>query len=139
MLYKPQGAFGFLIRLKTWHRVAHVEMYLGNGISTASRDGKGVDRYPVRDTELIFVLRPKTPLDMTKVSDFVDRWVGTPYGWLDLFNFMGFAVDRKGIVCSPYITRALRAGGCPIFNDEDPNLVAPFEFLESELLTKTYQ
>lgn len=136
LLYKPSSVFGWLIRVKTWHPVSHVEMYLGEGISAASRDGQGVARYPFRTDGLIHILRPNVPLDLSKVSAYVDAMNGTPYGWYDLANFAGFNVNAKGIVCSPFVTNALRAGGVKIFNDEPANDIAPFQFLTSELLTE---
>jgi hypothetical protein len=59
LLYKPKGLFGWLIRVKTWHKIAHVECYVGDGLSVASRDGKGVGKYPLRSSELAVVCRPK--------------------------------------------------------------------------------
>ena len=40
MLYRPSGVFGWLIRVKTWHPISHVEVHCGGGQSFASRDGK---------------------------------------------------------------------------------------------------
>lgn len=136
LLYKPKGFFGWVIRLKTWHPIAHVEVYMGDGTSAASRDGQGVGRYPWRNTELAYVLRPGVPFDVGKANAYIDSMVGTRYGWWDLLNFTGWKVDTKGIVCSPFATELLRAAGVPVFNDEASNLIAPFEFLESELLSK---
>lgn len=138
LLYKPSGIFGKLISLKTWHPIAHVELYLGNGLSSASRDGKGVNFYPWRDTELVAVMRPKAPFvfDATRAKVFTSNWLGTPYGWLDLLNFVGITKDTKGVVCSPWVTMVLRDNGLPIFNADPPNLIAPFQFLDSELLER---
>lgn len=136
MLYSPKGVFGWFIRIKTWHPVAHVEIYMGGCQSAASRDGQGVGRYPWRDTELLHVLRPNVPFDLVKANAYVDLMNGTPYGWWDLLNFSGWHVDTKGIVCSPFATLLLRAANIPVFNDEDPNVIAPFQFLTSEYLTK---
>lgn len=139
LLYKPTGAFGWIIRLKTWHPVGHVEVFMGNCQSTASRDGIGAAFYPWREKDLLHVLRLNVPFDIVGADRYARKMIGTPYGWLDLLHFSGFwNKDTPGIVCSPYVTNVLRAGGVPIFNDEDANDVAPFQFLTSELLTKVY-
>lgn len=136
LLYKPASFFGWLIRLKTWHPIAHCEIYCGNGVSAASRDGLGVNVYPWRNTELVAVLRPTVPFNYPKAFAYITSMIGTPYGWLDLLNFIGIPTDRGGIICSAFVTNVLRAGGVQIFNDEPANLIAPFEFLDSELLSK---
>lgn len=138
LLYKPVGIFGKLIALKTWHPIAHVELYLGKGISSASRDGQGVNFYPWRDTDIAAVMRPKAPFifDATRAKLLTRLWVGTPYGWWDLLNFAGVSADSKGIVCSPWVTTVLRDNGLQVFNVDPPNLIAPFQFLDSELLER---
>lgn len=136
LLYRPKGIFGYLIRVKTWHRISHVEVYLGSGLSSASRDGQGVNLYPLRLSELAYVLRPKPGLqfDAIRAHDFTANHAGTPYGWADLLDFAGFHVDTKGVVCSPWAAMVLRDNGWPIFDGEPPNLIAPFQFKTSELL-----
>jgi cell wall-associated NlpC family hydrolase len=128
LLYAPKGVFGWIISVKTWHRIAHVECYIGAGFSVASRDGLGVGKYPVRDSELALVCRPLQPFDLPRAMKWFERQKGTPYGWADLLQFAGMNVDATGIVCSPFITRFLRNGGLDPFNGEDSIKVAPFEF-----------
>jgi cell wall-associated NlpC family hydrolase len=139
LLYRPKGVFGWIIRLKTWHPIAHVEIYLGNQQSAASRDGVGVGLYPLRLEGLAHVVRPKLPFDAAKALAFTEGMKGTPYGWLDLLNFGSISIDTKGIVCSPFVTLLLRDNGIPVFGDEPANLVAPFQFLTSELLSDVTQ
>jgi len=134
LLYKPKGLYGWLIRVKTWHPIAHVEIDMGDGMSAASRDGKGPGYYPNRFTDLAYVLRPRVPFDLAAAKRYVDSTIGLPYGWADLLNFIGVTIDARGIVCSPFATEVLRAGGVPVFNSERSNLIAPFQFLDSELL-----
>lgn len=128
LLYKPQGIFGWIIRVKTWHSVSHCEVYTGDGFSVASRDGLGVNKYPWRNTELAAVCRPVQPFDLFKALVWFQKQKGTPYGWMDLLQFAGLNVDSKGIVCSPFVTRFLRAGGLDPFNGEQAELIAPFQF-----------
>jgi cell wall-associated NlpC family hydrolase len=129
LLYRPKGVFGRIISVKTWHNISHVEVYAGDGMSFASRDGIGVDLYPWRNTELAYVLRPTVPVDATKAFAYARSMKGTPYGWLDLLAFVGLNVDFKGIVCSAFATEIYRKGGWHIFPTDLANDVAPFEFI----------
>jgi hypothetical protein len=134
LLYRPKGVYGWVIRVHTGHAIAHVEIAMSPTQSAASRDGKGVGYYPTRTTELAAVLRPKVPFDLKAATTYVDSMVGTPYGWVDLLNFVSLSIDTKGIVCSPFVTNVLRAGGVQVFNTAPANSIAPFEFADSELL-----
>lgn len=129
LLYKPKGIFGRIIQLKTWHSISHCEVYDGEGCSWASRDGKGVARYPWRDTELIYVLRPAKPLNMPFAREWARGMTGTPYGWFDLLAFVGVHKDFNGIICSAFLTKFYRMAGWNIFPTDDAKAVAPFEFL----------
>jgi hypothetical protein len=139
LLYSPKGLFGWIIRIKTWHKVAHCEVYIGGQESVASRDGIGVGRYPLRAAQLVTVCRMKPdairdraglilPFNMPKAMRWFASMKGTPYGWSDLIQFAGFNVDGWGIVCSPFVARFLRNGGLDPFNGEDPLKIAPFQF-----------
>lgn len=139
LLYAPRGFYGWIIRLKTWHRVSHCEIVIGQHYVAASRDGIGVGKYPLRTDGLIAVLRPKVPFDLPAAARYIESMLGTPYGWGDLLAFFGASKDYQGIVCSPFVTEALRAGGVPVFNHEPANAVAPFMFLDSELLLDVTQ
>ncbi len=130
LLYRPAGSFGWLISIKTWHRISHVEVYDGGRQSVASRDGLGVGRYPLRLSELAYILRPTVPLDLTAAGKWFDSVKGQPYGWLDLADFFGLPVDGPGMVCSPFATSYLRAAGWSIFPADPPEKIAPFQFLD---------
>lgn len=130
LLYRPKGLFGQIIGIKTWHEIAHVEIYDGLHQSLASRDGLGVDRYSVRLSELAYVLRPKHPLDIGAGRRYFYKMKGTSYGWLDLLNFVGLPINAPGIVCSPFAAGFLRACGWPVFPADPIERVAPFQFLD---------
>lgn len=130
LLYRPKGIFGRIIQIKTWHRISHVEIYAGQRLSYASRDGVGVDVYPYRLTELAYVLRPVPKLDLVKMQAYAVSMKGTPYGWADLLDFADLDVDRKGIICSAYATELLRAGGWNVFPADPSRKIAPFQFLD---------
>ncbi len=132
LLYKPKprSLFGWLISLKTWHKISHCECYTGAGFSVASRDGIGVGKYPLRATELAMVCRPKPEilLNWTKAWLWFEKQKGTPYGWADLGQFFGLNMDADGIVCSPFLARFVRVLGYDPFNGEDASRIAPFQF-----------
>jgi hypothetical protein len=128
LLYSATGLYGRIIAIKTWHTVAHVECYVGNGQSVASRNGIGTGRYPLRLTDLWTLCRPRQPFDCAKALTWFTAQPHRPYGWIDLLQFIGVDVHRPGIVCSPFVTEFLRAGDLDPFNGEDADKVAPFEF-----------
>jgi uncharacterized protein YycO len=129
MLYRPSGVFGWAIRFHTGQPISHVEVYLGNKHSVASRDGKGVAVYDVRMDRLAYVLRPTRAIDVLAGWRWCIRELGQPYGWLDLAQFFGFNVNAKGIVCSPFATKFLRACGLPVFGDVQAEKITPCDFI----------
>lgn len=128
LLYRANGFFGRLIALKTWHPISHVEVYVGNQQSVASRDGQGTGLYPLRLTELERVCRPIVPFDLAAGLAWFHSTPHRSYGWADLLQFVGMNVDTKGVVCSPFATEFERRCGIDPFNGEDPNKIAPFQF-----------
>lgn len=131
LLYGATGFFGRVIALKTWHPIAHVECYIGNGLSVASRDGIGTGIYPVRTAGLVMICRPKVPLDVDRALALFTAVPHRPYGWIDLLQFVGLNINTPGIVCSPCITEFLRDGGLDPFNGEPAERIAPFQFMTS--------
>lgn len=136
LLYKPRGLFGRIIAVKTWHSIAHVELYRGDGYSLASRDGVGVGRYPVRASDLAMVMRPEDPLDFAKGDAWFETVKGQPYGWLDLLAFVGLSTDGRGMVCSPFVAEYYHQCGLDAFNGEEPRKIAPFQFALATCFTK---
>lgn len=136
LLYKPKKSsiFGWLISIKTWHKISHCEVYVGDGLSAASRDGLGVDIYPVRLSELVEVYRPKSEykFDINKALIwFMTKAKGQKYDWVGLLRFTWGQpyVDGDGNnkqFCSEFLTRFYRAGGMDPFNGEDADAIAPF-------------
>lgn len=135
MLYKPgaRSFFGWLIRIKTWHAISHVEVYVGDGKSFASRDGIGTNIYPMRLSDLVLVRKPNLPFNIAKALAGFYRTGHQPYGWLDLLQFMGAPVDAKGVVCSPAATDFIRDGDVPVFGREPSIKIAPMQLALTEL------
>lgn len=135
LLYRAKGLYGRIIALKTWHPIAHTEVYVGNGQSVASRDGIGTGLYPLRQTELAMVCRPIPPIDLEAGMRWFESQPHRPYGWMDLLQFIGFDIETFGVVCSPYSTLFVRSFMPDPFNGEPAYKIAPFEFLLSNCFT----
>lgn len=141
LLYKAKGLFGWIISIKTWSDVAHIEVYMGDfgggPTSFASRDGKGVSAYPLRRSELVYVLRPNAPLNLIKGTQwFMNTAQGQKYDWLGLLRFAWRAkvVPEKynnKMFCSEFVTRFDRHCEFDPFNGYDADAIAPSEFLKS--------
>lgn len=135
LLYAAKGLYGRVIALKTWHPIAHVECFVGNGLSVASRDGIGTGTYPLRTDDLVMVCRSKLPLDLDRAKALFAERRHRPYGWVDLLQFAGVNIDTPGIVCSPFVTEFLRDALLDPFNGEPCEKIAPFQFLTSPVFT----
>jgi hypothetical protein len=153
MIYRPRGFFGNLIALKTWNKTAaHVEVYIGDSQSVASRDGKGVHVYPNRFSELAWLLRVK-PHHRREFDEYKAlSWLrtvdpktghsplGQGYDWKGILVFT-LAVKQGAVdkmFCSEFWTRFMRAGGLEPFQSHldgtpttDADAVAPATILLS--------
>jgi hypothetical protein len=136
LLYKAKGLFGWVIAARTWHMIAHCECFVGDGKSVASRDGIGVGLYPLRLDGLCVILRPKEPVLLKNAMDvFYRKYRGQGYDWLGLLRFAWRTpVDPKirfnnEQFCSEFLTRFDRDMGLKdLFNGEDADAIAPFQF-----------
>lgn len=150
LLYAPKGFFGWLISIKTWHAIAHCEAYLGPNDGTgeresvASRDGQGVQIYPLRTSEIARVLRPTVPFDQDRALAWFNQSAkGQRYDWLGLLRFawrakvVPDAKDNKQF-CSEFLTRYYRSGGLDPFNGEDADAIPPFMFTLSPFFAEVW-
>ena len=139
LLYRPKkgSIFGHLIAIKTWSAISHCEVYLGGGKSAASRDGVGVGRYPVRASELAYVLRPLAPpLDWSAYAAWFKTVDGSGYDFFGLLRFVWMKSigtgDNGKMFCSEFCVRAYRMLGMEPFTAVvDADAVAPCNFLLS--------
>jgi len=129
LLYDSGSLVDWLIKFRTWSDVAHVEIYLDNYESTASRNGLGVDIYPVRYEGLRYIRRLQVPFDRIAARKFAIKMRGTPYGYGDLARFYLLNIPTKGLICSQYGDLLLRAGSVVAFyEDYPPGAVSPRDY-----------
>lgn len=134
LLYRPESLMGWLIALKTWHRVSHVEIYSGALESVASRDGEGVNEYEFRWNGLTRVMRPRAAFAFGAAMQWFATVVGQDYDWKGLLCF--YLAVRQGakdrMFCSEFATRFYRAGGLEPFQpDTDADHVAPGQYADN--------
>jgi hypothetical protein len=145
LLYKPLRfwSWGTVIALKTWQAVCHCECFIGQadtvniyGYTVASRDGIGVNRYPLRTKGLKYILRPTAPFDLAAALRYADAVKGQQYDWEGLMRFVAWgeiaSSDNDKQFCSEFLTRLDRAAGfLPFGRYIDADAVAPASFLYS--------
>ena len=135
--------FGLVINIKTWSKFSHVEIYAGNGMSFASRDGVGVGLYPFRHEQLAKVRRPSAlDYDHKKASHWSSRVIGQKYDWLGLLCFtLAVAQGAKDrMFCSEFATRWYRNAGLEPFNKEiDADKVSPAQFDQTPSLRTVWK
>lgn len=115
LLYSGSSLFSWFIKVKTWSRISHVEVFIGNKRALASRDGEGVNNYPLRLDDLVEVLRPNEPFDLNAALEWYGTVRGRPYDWRQLFTFLKAGRDQleneEAFFCSEFAARLYRAGG----------------------------
>ena len=128
LLYFGGTLIDWVIALKTWSKVSHVEIYVGefehNGQwgkwSVASRNGIGVGLYPLRRSGLVCVRRTKSINLEAGMKWFWSNANGQGYDWKGLLCFE-LAV-RQGSktkqFCSEFANRFYKACRRPLFADD---------------------
>lgn len=132
LLYSPSGIFGYAIAWMSSGNVSHVEIYKGAGKSYASRDGIGVNEYPLRTAQLCRVLRSRTPLNMFRMEQAFLHMKGQRYDWRGILNTAlggrGDSAPNQN-VCSALATILLRVAGLPrLLGAEEPDAIKPRDF-----------
>jgi hypothetical protein len=131
ILYFRRDLIDWLIALKTWTKVAHVEIYRSGQTSYASRNGIGVNAYPLRLDSVAAVLRPKRPLDWPAADLWFEHHArGQPYDWPGLlcFTLARRRGEKGAMFCSEFATRFYRAAGFAIFDPRWPAVRVPPSF-----------
>lgn len=140
LLYGDRSLLSWAIRTRTWADVSHVEVYVEDGRSIASRS-EGVAVYPLRILGLRRVIRPVAPFDLAKGMEWFKTVDGTHYGWLDMFRFYGIDVPTKGLICSQLVDLFFQNCGLALFNLDYPEgAVTPrdYELLSPLLATEIW-
>ena len=123
------------IMLKTGSPACHIEICIAPGKAVAARNGIGVDDYPLRKEGLAWILRPKSPLDITSGLEWFYRSAhGQKYGWAELFNFwLPFSdLPSDGMICSTFAAFFGDACGFEAFNQNyDHNKISPADYTKS--------
>ena len=131
LVYRPKGLVGWAIATKTWHRWSHVECVEVPGeTSVASRDGQGVNRYPLRISELGMVVRPSIAFDFKKAMAYFESVRGQPYDFWGLMSFYRTKAAKTNgrQFCSEFATNFYRAAGCNPFKGEGAETIPPYYF-----------
>lgn len=138
LLYGGTDLVSRAIQFRTWSDVSHIEIFIGDGQSVASRNGIGVGRYPLRTEGLRRVYRVKACFDFEKAMRWFWTVDKTPYGWADLLRFYLIDVPTRGLICSEFADLFFRNGDLPLFNTNYPEgAVCPGDYEKiSDLLVE---
>ena len=132
LLYFDKKSFvDWAIAVKTWNRIAHIEVYAGNGMSYASRNGIGVNLYAFRYKGLVCVRRATRPLDILAAADWFNSVRGQKYDWKGLLCFwLAVKQGAKNMMyCSEFALRWFRHGDFEPFNNkQDADKTPPSYF-----------
>jgi len=137
LLYSRGGFYGWLIKHKTASPFTHTETYIGDGLTAASRNGKGVNSYEFDPSGLALVLRPNLPHpeDFPAGLKWHNSCIGQGYDWLGVFRAFLSPLGRGNIGrqwCSEHTARfAKKSGYFPFGQAFDSEKVAPADFLKS--------
>ena len=140
ILYRPSSIIGWIIAIKTWSFVSHVECYIGNNKSIGARP-EGVNIYPLRNDKYVsYILRPTEPFDIVKAMEWFNKEAkGDKYDIGGLFGFFlthntKLHFDKE--FCSMLAAMWYDAGDCFLFNSTYPeNKIAPAQFLQTPHLS----
>jgi hypothetical protein len=123
LLYYSHDLADDIIAEKTGKKVCHVERFTGDGKSWASRNGIGVNEYPLRLDGLVCVRRPPAgALNEAAVRNYLTTVKGWPYDFLGLLtatSLVNHGEDGK-MFCSEFSVNFDRAGGYEPFNADQP-------------------
>lgn len=135
VLHRPSSIKGWMVAVKTYTHISHLEVYIGEGKSISARYPTGVHVYPFLNEHIAYILRPDGPLDIPAGL----RWF---YSEADgqKFDFWGqmvfFLAARHGahdrMWCSELGVRFLRhCGHHPFARWWDADRTPPSLFLAS--------
>lgn len=143
LLFARPGPFQDAQQIKFGWPVSHVEGYIGNGHTVASRDGIGVSCYTVDLEGIYSVLRPCCKFNLVAaMEDFTKNHNRRPYGFKSLAEFANLDLNDDGEFCSELICNWLRAGGMRPFSSRvSARVIAPahYIFISDDVAELVYQ
>lgn len=135
LLFRRKGFVNWIIYHATNSPVSHTETYMSGGFTAASRNGKGVNFYPLDTRGLAVVLRPKRKFNYVDAVRYQWDVAGAKYDWKGLWRAFvknSWKQNDASQWCSENTTLVQRAGGIEPFTvDTPPHAVAPGDFLKS--------
>lgn len=151
ILYFGDGLFDWVIALKTWNKISHVEVALAPGLSAASRNGLGVNIYVFRRSGLAMIRRPLKMPDIAAARKWLCQpydpdtrtgILGQKYDWLGLLCFT-MAVSQGSpdrMFCSEFATHFYRQLGIDAMASDYPaDKVAPAQYEQSPAFTTVWK
>lgn len=138
LLYSSTDPVDWVIEHVTGGPVAHIEGYIGDSESVASRNGVGVGKYPLRLDGLVAVLRPPATFDLNNAMNWFEIVNGDGYDWQDLLPDFFSAENQQTpnrLFCSAFMTLWYTEGNFNAISPNWPaNKVDPVDFLKTPAL-----
>lgn len=141
LIYWNPSLLGYAIAFKTWHKVSHVALYIGDDKSVEARLD-GVNYYPTSYEGVIAVMRPTVTFNLGKALEWFEKGDllapegerviprGQGYDWKGILGFLTQGPGKYlAQFCSELLTRLFRWGGIDLFPRADADKVAPFQVL----------
>ena len=118
LYYDEHNPVDWVIAEKTGKRVSHVERFIGDGQSIASRNGIGVGTYPLRLDGLVCVRRINVPWKLADGLAWFKTVDGQAYDFKGLLTATAFVGEGTpgDMFCSEFSLNFDRACGVEPFN-----------------------
>lgn len=132
LYFDAHSPVDWFIAVKTGGKVAHIELFAGEGMTEASRNGLGVNRYSLRLDGLVCVRRPKVGIDWAAGESWFNNVArGQDYDFKGLLCF--YLAVKQGspdkMFCSEFALRRKRMSSFQPFNpDQDADDTSPLDF-----------
>lgn len=141
ILYSSNSVIDTIIEEKTGGIAAHVEIYVSEGQSIASRNGIGVGQYATRTDSVVAILRPTASLDLVSGIHWFDSVNHDGYDWVGLLNFFtpfDIVVPHK-LFCSAFGVEFYRNCDFAVIARRCPsNKISPSDYLKLPCFTWVY-
>jgi hypothetical protein len=142
LLKDPEVSVSLAIQGLTLGPVSHVEGFAGlsrfdSTLSTwASRDGKGVAKYPFNPNGLVAVARPVWTPNVENAEHYFSTVNGEGYDWAGDLGFIDKNIPasfRKDFCSSFYAKLCMASGEYPFNEFIPPRKITPYDYLKSKM------